>query len=534
MLPERHQTYLLLLICATAILCPYVAIAADAQSHHSNTNTSSPSHNRQPAGRVFTIAFKSKIDDSIQSCLARTPKHYDKNKKWPLLVTLHGLGDGPILAPQIDNMVQIGPYGRGSLWFEGIAAGDVFECIEVARKHFSIDDDRLYLCGFSMGAIATFNLGLRFPDIWAACVPVCGQCGDIGIIENGRHLPFWINTGSKDTVLPPEHSKAAYTRASELGLSTWKYTEYPQMGHGFNIDWKKVQAWLIKQKRTKNPKQVSFTTTDLNSNRAYWVYITGIENYSQPSRVDAAIDNQTISLTTNNITNYSLKLNNALLDLARQIEIIENGVGIFKGLINDNGTFTRRPVDTAPIKRPGLCGPLWDIYSSPCILVYPTASEDTALINAARKCAESFLNPRWMPKVGFKLVADIDVTAEQIAQNNLVLFGNPQINKVLAQVSDRLPVEIKGNTIIANGKQYTGRHIGYVLIYPNPLNTEKYVAAFCGTTAEAIDCFDKIWPRFHAAPKTIDMGIFQLLPTGHSPKWQLKEVFTSNWTWQSP
>ena len=99
---------------------------------------------------------------------------------------LHGLGDGPILAPGMSSMIQIGPFGRGDLWYKGLGEQDVLESLEIARNIFNIDNDRISLCGFSMGAIGTFGLGLKYPDLWAACVPVCGRCETPELLTNAR------------------------------------------------------------------------------------------------------------------------------------------------------------------------------------------------------------------------------------------------------------------------------------------------------------------------------------------------------------
>jgi hypothetical protein len=217
-----------------------------------------------PKGGTLNLTFKSRIDGSIQPLLIKVPKNYTPEKSWPLLVTLHGLGDGPILATEVESIVQIGPYGRGSVWYSGIGEQDVFECIEIARKIFPIDADRIYLCGFSMGGFGVFDLGLRHPDFWAACVPVCGRCQNMELIENGRNLPFWVNTGKLDMVLPPKDSKEAYDRARQLGFAEWRYTEYEDMGHGFSINWQEVENWLLTKKKDANPKRILYCTKKLN------------------------------------------------------------------------------------------------------------------------------------------------------------------------------------------------------------------------------------------------------------------------------
>ena len=80
-----------------------------------------------PSGGLINLTFKSKIDDSFQPMLIKVPVGYAKARSWPLLVVLHGLGDGHIVVPSIDSMVQIGPFGRGDMWYHGIGEQDVFE-----------------------------------------------------------------------------------------------------------------------------------------------------------------------------------------------------------------------------------------------------------------------------------------------------------------------------------------------------------------------------------------------------------------------
>ncbi|UCG50101.1 MAG: hypothetical protein JSU94_09995 [Phycisphaerales bacterium] len=483
------------------------------------------------AGRNLNMTFKSKIDGSLQPLLIKVPNAYTPEKKWPLLVTLHGLGAPPLLANDVTSMVQIAPYGRGPVWYTGIGAQDVFEAVDAAKELFPIDEEKMYLCGFSMGGAGTFDLGLKYPDMWAACVPVCGRCNDVNLVQNAKHLAFWIHTGGQDDILPPVYSEEAYKRSRTLGFERWRYSEHEKMAHSFEIDWKKVEQWLSTQSRVANPKRVSFTLKDLKANTAYWVEVTGLNRYGSYGRIDAGIAGRTIKVKTNNISAYTLRLNNELVDLARQVEIRENDSTVFKGLL-DGGRFDGGGKGKGgPVKRPGLCGPLWEIYSSPSILVYGTGGGNDSLVKAAKSCAEAFKDPQWMAKVSFKIIPDTALKGEEIANNNLVLFGNAGTNKILARISDRLPVRIRANTVVAGDKKYSGRNIGYVLIYPNPLNRDRYAAVFAGNTSDAINCFNRIWPQLTATPNGIDAGVFEI-SEDDSVRWRMAEIFGTNWDWQ--
>ncbi len=338
---------------------------------------------RPMAAGVYNLTYKSTVDESLQSLLVRVPRGYTPAKEWPLLVTLHGFGDGPILADGIDSMIQIGPSGRGSVEFTGIGERDVFECIEVTKRLLSVDEERLYLCGFSMGASATFTLGLKYPHVWAACVPVCGRCPDERLIANARHLPFWIHAGGKDIMVPPRHSRSAHEQARSLGLSLWQYTEHPNMPHAFNINWAQVETWLLKQQRVEHPREVTLRTRDLSYSRAHWIEIGSLQEYGELAHIEAKIEDQTVTVQAANISSYTLHLNDSLIDLRRPVHIIENGLEVFRGILGEGGRYTRsQPGSTAPHKRPGCCGPLWDIYSAPCVLVYGTQGKDQSVTRA--------------------------------------------------------------------------------------------------------------------------------------------------------
>jgi hypothetical protein len=486
-----------------------------------------------PQGGTLNMTFRSKIDGSIQPLLVGIPKDYTPAKSWPLLVTLHGFGDGPILAHGIETMVQIGPFGRGSVWYEGIGERDVFECIEIAKRLFSINSDRVYLCGFSMGGTGTFDLGFKHPDVWAACVPVCGRCNSLDLVSNARHLPFWINTGSRDIMIPPKYSRAAYDKARRLGFSQWKYTGHKTMGHDFSINWKEVEEWLLSKKRITNPMRISFRTKDIRFNCAYWLQINEIEGYGKIAQIDADIEGQNIYVKSENVSNYTLKLNDDLINTAQRVKIIENEVLIHDGFLGGDGCFVKASGNNHVVSKcPGLSGPLWDIYSDFCLLVYGTNSKDKSLIKASRKCAESFSNPSWMSKVKFEIVSDKEVSKKDVAENNVVLFGNPETNEVMAGMLDTLPIKVNGSDVLIRDMKCSGDNVGFVLIYPNPMNRAKYVAIFSGLTADTINCFDRIWPRFKSVPKDVDFGVFEINPCEDSVRWCLKGIFGTDWDWQ--
>lgn len=252
----------------------------------------------------FYLNFKSKQDNTVQPVLFKLPEDYDPNTPWPLLVVLHGRGDGPIIVDEINSMVQVGPFARGDKWYKGKARKDVYECMEIAKELFNIDPNRIYLTGFSMGATGVFEITLKNPDRWAACVPVCGRLYNTEKIINASNVPMQIIAGTKDHIVGADCSRNAYLAALENGIKCWQYIEY-DMGHSFSINWKSVEKWLLDKTRKTSPKKITFHTD--KPAKIYWIELLRFHQGS-PAYIRATIDHQTINIETENVKNYRIDL----------------------------------------------------------------------------------------------------------------------------------------------------------------------------------------------------------------------------------
>lgn len=303
-----------------------------------------------PGGKVVMMRFKSKIDSTSQPLLLKTPDNYSTKKAWPLLVVLHGFGDGPILAPEMNSMIQIGPYGRGDEHYKGIGEKDVLESVEFAKTIMPIDENKIYLTGFSMGGFGTFRLASRFPDIWAACVPVCPRVPQDFRLQNCTNVPFWIHTGLNDHVLPPEPCAKLYKKSKKVGFKKWLYTEHKDMGHSFDINWKDTEEWLLKHKRMVLPEEIDFVVNDLQANSAYWIEVKRKINTKKPASVKGKIDGETVNVEIDNISSLKIDLsdgNKGGTLKVRKVVLRNGGSVVSSGKLSKDGTFSydRKNVD---------------------------------------------------------------------------------------------------------------------------------------------------------------------------------------------
>jgi len=123
------------------------------------------------------------------------------------------------------------------------------DLLDELLKKEPIDPTRQYVSGLSMGGYGTWDLIQRFPERFAAAVPVCGG-GDEKQAKKIAKVPVWAFHGAKDTAVKPERSRRMIAAMKEAGGAP-KYTEYPDVGHNSWVpayNDLKLYEWLFSQK----------------------------------------------------------------------------------------------------------------------------------------------------------------------------------------------------------------------------------------------------------------------------------------------
>jgi len=224
--------------------------------------------------------YKSTDGDSLQYRLL-TPD-YNPVRDYPLVVFLHGSGERGndnhaqlkwgiqqlasdemmktfpcfVLAPQCpsngwwsnyDNL----PDGQLRLKKEpGKAMTLMIDLVESLLTNLNIDTNRIYITGLSMGGYGTFDAISRYPELFAAAIPVCGG-GDTSKAASIKDIPMWIITGSEDSVVDPRLSTDMLSALNKQGARPG-FTLYPETGH---FSWlaaysdPMIWAWLFRQSR---------------------------------------------------------------------------------------------------------------------------------------------------------------------------------------------------------------------------------------------------------------------------------------------
>src|SRR5262249_23320585 len=126
----------------------------------------------------------------------------------------------------------------------------------------------------------------------------------------------------------------------------------------------------------------------------------------------------------------------------------------------------------------------------------------------------------------------VDVNDEDINRFNLILFGDPASNSLIAQVIDRLPLKWNKDSIALNGKSYAAAEHVPALVYPSPLATHRYVVLNSGHTFHADDFRGTnalLYPRLG------DYAVLKLKPTDKEPLGvEVTEAALFDEFWQFP
>lgn len=229
-------------------------------------------------------------DDKILPYRILYPEGYDKSKKYPLILLLHGGGErgndnekqlvhgaklflnknmrskypAIIVAPQCpsDKYWASSTIDRNTVPFKiefdytkepnwNLIAAN--ELVKKIAKEESVDATRIYITGLSMGGMGTFESIYRYPDLYAAALPICGG-GDIKSFDSKAvSTPLWIFHGDADAVVNVELSRSMYSKLKSLKANV-KYTEYPNINHNsweYAFSDPEFLNWMMGQKRKK-------------------------------------------------------------------------------------------------------------------------------------------------------------------------------------------------------------------------------------------------------------------------------------------
>ena len=474
--------------------------------------------------------FRSRIDGSVQPYGIIVPQE-TPNEHPRLDVWLHGRNDKlselAFLTDRLRgksefipaNAFVLHPYGRFCNGFKFAGETDVLESLEHALSQYRADPQHLALRGFSMGGAGCWHLAAHYTSKWAVSNPGAGfvetaqyakvfapgkpvppwweqvlwRLYDVpGYVANLANRPMVVYSGEVDA--QKQAADLMVAAAAEKGILL-PHLIGPATGHKYHPDTKLEVATLVDAAATKGspdaPEKVHLTTYTLRYNRMDWVKINSLERHWEESTLTATHSGQgAILVQTKGVNSFTLfppeawgQQSGWKIHCDGQTLSAPNGTplrlqktGKSWGMVaaSDNGLR----------KRHGLQGPIDDAFQEAFVFVRPTGKALFPAVDAWANAEMQRAIAQW--RVVFRgeirVVADVDVTPELMANHHLVLWGDPGSNLFLAKLlslkapnQTRLPLQWDAKELRFGKEVYPAASHVPVLVYPNPLATGRYI-----------------------------------------------------------
>jgi pimeloyl-ACP methyl ester carboxylesterase len=442
-------------------------------------------------------AYYSSLDGSYQPYTIYVPSSYNKNKKYKLLVCLHGFSGNEydavknVATCEPEDFIIVGAFGRGDVGYYGIGEQDVLDVIDLIKKNYNIDNDRVYIVGWSMGGVGTWRFGQLYADKFAAIAPFCGWTWK-DHLDNLINLPVLIVHGAKDTVVPIDMDIKAAEYLKSIGYNV-RFDELPEAGHNIWDPWikdsdpNKLLNYFRNFKRNHYPKNINIFSQYIRYGKQYWGKIIEFINPTKPGLLKAKIiDDRHIKISTENIKLFELNLDHPELAKKGRIIININQYNVLTDAGKSKVVFEfsdkKNRFDTIknyidPIV-PHKGGGLVDLFMKKLYIVYGTKKQKN--IKKWKNFAEIMSNFQVNEKISFgtkvgkyKVISDkellklIESQNTKIKDYNILLLGSYKENQVIEKISKDLPLKFHGDSIEIQNKKY--KKSGIIFTYPNPI-----------------------------------------------------------------
>jgi dienelactone hydrolase len=491
-------------------------------------------------------AYVSKIDGSVQPYGLVIPESWQPNSLHPFRLDFwfHGRGEmltemdfinqrqknpGEFTPP---NTIVLHLYGRYCNANKFAGETDMFEALADVRKHYLIDENRISVRGFSMGGAACWQFATHYAGLWASAAPGAGFAETPEFVEvfHGEKLsPTWYdkklwhlynatdyarNLFNCPTVAYSgeldKQKQAADIMAKALSADGMQLTHIigPKTEHKYHPQAKeeinrRIDA-IVAHGRNPVPNKVRFTTWTLRYNEMLWVKVDGLEQHWERADVDAEIINpHEIKVTTKNISAITLSMLPGLcpLDNSQKPKVAIDGKELEAPAVFSDRSWAAHfqkdgkkwnvvaTEDPRIRKRHGLQGPIDDAFMDSFVMVRPTGKPMNEKIGKWVEAERAHSTNQWrsMFRGDVRVKNDSDISEEDIASSNLILWGDPQSNQLLAKILSKLPIHWDAQKIIVGKQTFDSEHHAPVYIFPNPLNPNRYVVLNSGFTFREFD-----------------------------------------------
>jgi hypothetical protein len=459
----------------------------------------------------FIRSYTSNIDNSNQYYILHVPSSYNRNVPSPTMAIIPTNGGKlPYLESfRVANLglinifqdlsekynmiiIEAGSRHFDKVIFNTIEETELFDIIKDVETDYTINPNRLYLSSACSGGNDVLKLAVKYPDRFAAVGLISPSVQYYSDTENlwmqyNTPVNFVSNIISMSIIdihskidrhVSIESSDHLNRIAKDEGLRHFEYKKLPAEFQFYYTDafFDDVFDFCSKYTLNPSPKEIDFTTSQMLYNKSFWITLNEIKDNAK-SHIYAKIKGNILSVQKENITSYLIDLKSMPYDRNKTLKIIDNGTEVFKGISNDSVLYIgTHPKINSITKTNVIAGPLAHVFAQKFIVVKGTSGCQTEKkgISAMADTINKYWNDRYFSSCIIK--NDFEISEKDIAEANLVLLGNYGSNLLISNLQDKIPLKMYNNVIQINNKIMRGENLCFYMIYPNPLNKNKYIA----------------------------------------------------------
>jgi predicted esterase len=487
-------------------------------------------------------AYRSPVDGRLSEFAVYVPPDFDPNKRYPLVVALHGMNGRPLEMimwlfghddpahdgywedrhplrdlPTLEAIV-VAPDGHLNAMYRDLGEDDVMRVVDWARTTYPIDPTRVTITGPSMGGIGAAACALHHPDGFAAAEPLCGyhsyfvrgdidpramrpwerflaeQRSNVFWAENGQYLPMYIVHGTKD--LPEENSGVLIDRYEELKYDVTH--EHPDLGHNVwqsTYEELKGARWLLTHRRPAHPRALRFKTPRTRWADDAWMHVRELSSSGAWGEVSARIGrDNTVFVATHGVSAIAIDRDPVRIDDAAPVSVSVDGdkltyqAGEPIELYRERQWKAGSARHEGPYKHGTVTGPIRDVFHEPLLFVW--GASDPAQARANEEVARAWAKVHAGVRVDYPLMSDTDFYArgEPLANDHaLFLVGNARSNRVVRELEPELPIRVDGSDIVLGSRRIGSRdgppdrsQLGASFVRPNPRRIDRYLVVVEG------------------------------------------------------
>ena len=250
------------------------------------------------------------------------------DQQWENQKRLYEPAEGVYVAPRA-------PTNTWNLWHQDHIDDFFQRLIQIMVLFHQVNPDKVYLMGYSAGGDGVYQLAPRMADFFAAASMMAGHPNETSPLGL-RNLPFALYMGGKDAaykrneIAADWEKKLQALRSSDPEGYLHRVRIFPEFGHWMQKKDAEALPWMSQYRRQKYPSKVVWKQDDVMHERFYWLHAPK-ESFSERGEIVVSIDAQKMVIETMECSALTLRLNDHLVDLDREVTILRKGQKLFSG-----------------------------------------------------------------------------------------------------------------------------------------------------------------------------------------------------------